>query len=92
VPARPLRGAGLAGCGRRPGHGYRLARPAAEITLLDVVEALGGPVCVELPAVPVEGGTELHRRMLAGYDAAAEAGQAVPQGVSLADLFDKRCC
>jgi Rrf2 family protein len=34
-----------------PQGGYRLARPAAKVTLLEVVEAVDGPVPAEAPAV-----------------------------------------
>ena len=36
--------AGLLGSRRGPGGGYELARPHTEITLLDVYEALEGPL------------------------------------------------
>jgi DNA-binding IscR family transcriptional regulator len=75
-------------CGRGPGHGYRLARPAADITLLDIVEATGGTVRLDLPAVPVKDGDDLHRRLKAACDDAAEAGRAVLRAVSLVDLLD----
>lgn len=39
-----LREAGLVGSVRGAHGGYRLAKPAAEITMLDVVEALEGPI------------------------------------------------
>ena len=39
-----LRQAGLVGSIRGAHGGYRLGRPAAEITMLDVVEALEGPI------------------------------------------------
>ncbi|MCG8592311.1 MAG: Rrf2 family transcriptional regulator [Proteobacteria bacterium] len=39
-----LRRGGLVKAKRGPGGGYTLARPAAEITLRDVVEAVEGPV------------------------------------------------
>jgi len=51
VPARyleqifqRLRRAGLVTSKRGPGGGYQLARPAAEITLRNVVEAVEGPL------------------------------------------------
>ena len=39
-----LREAGLVGSVRGAHGGYRLAKPATEITMLDVVEALEGPI------------------------------------------------
>jgi Rrf2 family protein len=39
-----LRDAGLVGSVRGAHGGYRLARPAGEITMLEVVEALEGPI------------------------------------------------
>ena len=42
--AMPLRNAGLVRSERGPTGGYELARPAATITALDVVQAVEGPV------------------------------------------------
>lgn len=84
----PLRRSGLVKCGKGPGHGYQLARPAAEISLWDVAEAVGWPFQLELPRVAVKGGNELHRRMQAACDEAAQALRAALRAVSLADLLD----
>jgi DNA-binding IscR family transcriptional regulator len=70
-----------------PGNGYRLARPAKDIRLLDVVEAVGWSLRLELPAVPVKDGDDLHRRLQAACEEAAEAGRAVLRAVSLANLL-----
>jgi DNA-binding IscR family transcriptional regulator/DNA-binding XRE family transcriptional regulator len=83
----PLRRAGLAKCGRGPGQGFRLARPLADMTLLDVVKAVGWSIQLQLPPVRVNGGDHLHRRLQAACDEAAEAGRAVLGAVSLADLL-----
>jgi Rrf2 family iron-sulfur cluster assembly transcriptional regulator len=52
-----LRRAGLVRSSRGPGGGYSLARPAAEITVAEVVEAVddtiaSGPEAVEAPGTP----------------------------------------
>jgi len=41
--------AGLLRSAPGPGGGYRLARPAARVTLLEVVEAVDGPIRREAP-------------------------------------------
>lgn len=47
-----LRRAGLVSGRRGPGGGFRLARPAREITLRDVVEAVEGPLDGGGPGAP----------------------------------------
>jgi DNA-binding IscR family transcriptional regulator/DNA-binding XRE family transcriptional regulator len=83
-----LRSNGLLVAGKGPAYGYRLARPAEEIRLLDVVEAVGWSIDLELPTLPVKGGAKLHRRLEAACGEAAEAGRAMLRAVSLADLLD----
>ncbi len=48
-PLKALVTAGLLRSASRPGGGYRLGRPAARITLLEVVEAVDGPIRGEAP-------------------------------------------
>jgi Rrf2 family protein len=50
-----LRRAGLVASRRGPGGGYVLARPPAEITLRDVVEAVEGPLAQRLVPGPPRG-------------------------------------
>jgi Rrf2 family protein len=69
-----------------PNGGYRLARPAKGITLLDIVEAVDGPVRGEAPPVAAAGGGKLDRRLQAECDEAAEVVREGLQGVSVADL------
>jgi transcriptional regulator with XRE-family HTH domain len=74
-----------------PGNGYRLARPAKDIRLLEVVEAVGWSLRLELPRVPVKDGDELHGQLQAACDDAAEAGRAMLREESLADLVGEGC-
>jgi Rrf2 family protein len=48
-PLKALVSAGLLRSAAGPGGGYRLGRPAARITLLEVVEAVDGPIRGEAP-------------------------------------------
>jgi DNA-binding IscR family transcriptional regulator len=82
----PLREGGPIAAVGRGLSGYRLVRPAKDIRLLDVAEAVGWSVQLELPVVAVKGGDELHRRLQKACDDAAEAGRAVLGTVSLTDL------
>lgn len=49
----PLVTARLLLAAKGPGGGYLLARPAGEITLLDVVEAVEGPVRGDVPPLGI---------------------------------------
>jgi Rrf2 family protein len=69
-----------------PNGGYRLARPDRAITLLEVVEAVGGPVRGEAPRVGAADGSRLDRRLQRVCDDAAELVRWQLQKVSLADL------
>jgi Rrf2 family protein len=83
---KPLVSAGVLRSARGPHGGYRLARPARSITLLEVVEALDGPVRGEAPRV---GGREHARfgaRLQAVCDRAAGAVRRRLGKVGLADL------
>ncbi|HZY90054.1 MAG TPA: Rrf2 family transcriptional regulator [Gemmataceae bacterium] len=59
---KPLVSAGLLLSLKGPNGGYRLARPAARITLLEVVEAVDGPLPVHSP-LALEGGERLEARL-----------------------------
>ncbi len=88
--------AGILVATQGPRGGYRLARPAAEISLLDVVEAIDGPdpafTCHEIrrrgpaavPASEYRAMCGIHRAMLD----ADEAWRAELRAVSIAELAD----
>jgi Rrf2 family protein len=95
IPARfleqifqDLKRAGLIGSKRGPRGGYHLARPAAEISIGDVIRALEGPVAVldeEEPRVrkPVPDATAAVFRDLAG------AVERCFDEVSIADVVER---
>jgi Rrf2 family protein len=86
---RPLVRAGLLRSLKGPGGGYRLARPASQITLLEVVEAVDGPVRGEAPVVG-EGQDGLGPRLAAACERVAEEVRRRLGRVRLSDLAGKR--
>jgi Rrf2 family protein len=84
---KPLVGAGVLDSVRGAQGGYRLARPLKSITLLEVVEAVEGPIRGSTPPVGATAeGRRLDRRLQAVGEEAAEAVRGRLRRVSLADL------
>jgi Rrf2 family protein len=73
-----------------PNGGYRLVRSAKDISLLEIVEAVDGPIRGDAPReVDVDGG-QLDRRLQAACDHAAEIVRAALGRVSVAELPGRR--
>src|SRR5689334_10847624 len=83
---RPVVRAGILLALNGPGGGFRLARPAGAISLLDVVEAVDGPLRGDVGRVGGTGGARLNDRLQTVYDDAAAAVRRRLRAVSLADL------
>lgn len=82
-----LKRAGIVASVRGAGGGYRLARPAAAITLRDIREAVEG--ATERPApltADLAGASRAATALLAAWDAAARAEAEALARVTLADL------
>jgi Rrf2 family protein len=60
---RPLASAQILLSVRGPSGGYRLARPASAITVLEVVEAVDGPIQGVVPWSPRERNHGVHRKL-----------------------------
>jgi Rrf2 family protein len=76
--------AGLLQSVKGPHGGYRLARPAEKITLLQIVEAVDGPLRAEAPQASEEAAFD--RRLQAVCEDVARLVRPVLEGISLADL------
>jgi Rrf2 family protein len=74
--------------GKGPNGGYSLARPASEITLLEVVEAVDGPIRGVAPLAN-GGGAGLDARLEAACTQAADEVRRRLGKVRLSDLANK---
>jgi Rrf2 family cysteine metabolism transcriptional repressor len=82
-----LKRAGIVASVRGAGGGYRLARPAAEITLRDIEAAVEGEAATPAPiTMGLAGSSRTAASLLAAWDAAAEARRLALEEVTLADL------
>ncbi len=84
---KPLVTAGVLHSVRGPNGGYRLARPLRDLTLLEMVEAVDGPIRGHAPAdVCDDGGGRLNEALQAACDRAADGLRKELGKVRLADL------
>lgn len=83
---KPLVSARILHSVKGPNGGYRLAKPANQITLLEVVEAVDGPIRGQVPIIHIDGESNLHRQLDDVCSAAAERARKQLQKVKLTDL------
>lgn len=82
----PLVAAGVLRSLKGPNGGYQLARPPREITLLNIVEAIDGPI--QAP-ISFEGGNGLASQLETVFGQANEAVRKQLQKVRLSELTTK---
>ena len=79
-----LKRAGLVRSIRGAQGGYLLTRPAGEVTLLDVVQAIDGPILEPLPA-----GNGASGELALAWREAAEGITAVLAGMTIAGILER---
>jgi Rrf2 family protein len=72
-----------------PNGGYRLAKAAGQISLLEVVEAVDGPIRGQVPMLEVQSNERLDRRLERVCSDVAEETRKGLGKVSVADLTSK---
>ena len=70
--------------------GYSLARPAKDITLLEIIEAVDGPIHGEAPTIRAGGATALDTRLQDVSDGAAVLLREWLAEVTLAELARRK--
>jgi Rrf2 family protein len=82
---KPLATVGVLKSLKGPHGGYRLARPAGEVSLLEVVEAVDGPIRGEVPQL-ADVATPLERRLEEVWERVAATVRATLEETSIADV------
>jgi Rrf2 family protein len=83
---RRLAGSGLLRSSTGPYGGFWLARPAKDITLLEVIEAVDGPIRGDVPDVGQDGAAAMGKRLRQACDEAAALVRERLSKVTLAEL------
>jgi Rrf2 family protein len=87
---KPLVSAGILRSLKGPGGGYQMARPPKDVTLLQVVEAVDGPIRGELTYQQDQKPGELDRRLQTVYIEIADRYRSQLQKVRLMELIKSR--
>jgi Rrf2 family protein len=85
---KPLVALGVLHSVKGPGGGYRLTRAPKDITLLEVIEAVDGPIRADVPQFG-KGGDTVHGRLEKVCDEATKVTRERLDKVTLASLVGK---
>jgi Rrf2 family protein len=72
-----------------PNGGYRLARSPSDVTMLEVVEAVDGPICGQAPLSQIEGDGHLDNRLEAICNQSADQVRKQLQRIRISELAGK---
>jgi Rrf2 family protein len=86
---KPLVAARILHSAKGPNGGYRLARPPEKVSLLDVTEAVEGPIRGQAPAVGQGKYAALDKRLEEECEKVAAVTRRVLGKVSIKDVADK---
>jgi len=86
---KPLVSARVLHSVKGPNGGYRLARSASDVTMLEVVEAVDGPIRGQAPLSHVDGDGQLDRRLETNCNQSSEQIRKNFQKVRISELASK---
>lgn len=87
---KPLVSARVLHSVKGPNGGYRLARPPSQITMLEIVEAVDGPIRGQSPLSQDESDSTLNRKMEAICKQGADQMRKQLEKVRLSDLVNNK--
>jgi Rrf2 family protein len=87
---KPLVSARILHSLKGPNGGYRLAKPASAVSMLEIVEAVDGPVRGQSPLSEDDGDSALNRKLEAICKLGAEQARKQLDKVRVTDLMGKK--
>ena len=87
---KPLVAARMLRSIKGPNGGYRLAKAPKDISLLDIVEAVDGPIRGQVPVFETNGSNKLDRRLEAICNETADIVRSHFQKVRISNLLGKK--
>jgi Rrf2 family protein len=86
---KPLVAARILTSTKGPNGGYRLARSPRDISLLEIIEAVDGPICGQVPRLESEANARVDRQLEQICNAAAAGVRHQLRRIKLANLLEK---
>ena len=87
---KPLVGAQVLKSAKGPHGGYRLARPLSEVNVLEIIEAVDGPIQGQVPFQDGGRNSALDQKLVAMCNEAADEVRKVLQNAKVGALVEKK--